>query len=804
MRRSEATRYARWSAAIAAGAFLVVAGWYVRRSLQHARTVRSAPPAVPTTVQQQSMKFGLSKASGEHTLFQVEASHATAFTQGNRNVLEDVAITIFGQHGDRRDRIHTGECDYFSDSGKVVCKGDVHMELEAESDAHNRPGQQVVRAETSQVTFERESGKSHSDQPVKFFFPYGEGHAVGFTYDSNRSVVRLEHDVSMTLRSAGAGRSPRTAAQKAAPRQAPGAGPAAADAAPTEITAASLDYRNEDGVVRLEGPVHLRQGARELTCAFLNIELTQGLRARRMVAGGRPELVSREPAGSSTLSADAATLDFSPSGQPARLHAEGRLQGQRTSTAAPGGQHYASDRLDVDFDPRTGAARHAAAEGNVSLETPQRQPAGAGRGAEGTARLTTATLLLDFAAGRSGRTDLRHAESPVPAVIEMHSPRDTSILRLHRLAADYGAGSLLRQLHGREGVEIERHLPNQPAQTSRSDSADVDFSAGRWTEARQDGNVRFEEAAPLNLRRTGRAEHARLLQAADTLALTKNAELSDAESDSAAPAFVINQRTGEARGEGGVRTSYRRVDPQSALNFAPQPAHLSADQLTANRASGHALYSGHARLWQGDAVIQADTIELRRDERELAGNGNVNARLPQVAPPPGAGSPPAAAGSPAKTGGPGAASAPPADPAAKSAGTGEPVIWAVRAARLLYRSADAVTALDQGVRAESRLGRMSAAHMDLFLAQMNGVQQLSKAACTGGVTVWQGARRGTAERADYAAADGSFKLSGGKPTLFDADQGTTTGRELTFFLADDRILVGSGDGTRTVSRHRIQ
>jgi len=72
------------------------------------------------------------------------------------------------------------------------------------------------------------------------------------------------------------------------------------------------------------------------------------------------------------------------------------------------------------------------------------------------------------------------------------------------------------------------------------------------------------------------------------------------------------------------------------------------------------------------------------------------------------------------------------------------------------------------------------------------------------VTVWQGVRRGTAERADYNAADGSFLLSGGKPTLFDADQGTTTGRELTFFLTDDRILVGSSDGTRTVSRHRIQ
>jgi hypothetical protein len=102
------------------------------------------------------------------------------------------------------------------------------------------------------------------------------------------------------------------------------------------------------------------------------------------------------------------------------------------------------------------------------------------------------------------------------------------------------------------------------------------------------------------------------------------------------------------------------------------------------------------------------------------------------------------------------------------------------------------------------LGRIASSRTELFLAPVNGVQQLTHAVATGGVTVWQQSRRGTAERADYSAGDGSFVLSGGNPTLFDADQGTTTGRKLTFFLADDRILVDSGEGTRTISRHRIQ
>jgi lipopolysaccharide export system protein LptA len=278
------------------------------------------------------------------------------------------------------------------------------------------------------------------------------------------------------------------------------------------------------------------------------------------------------------------------------------------------------------------------------------------------------------------------------------------------------------------------------------------------------------------------------VQSTDTLTLTGNAELIDADTDSAAPTFIIDQRSGEARGDGVVRTTYRRVDPNSVANFAPQPAHIMADRMTANRNSSRAVYSGHARLWQGDAVIQADTLDLRQQERLLLGTGNVNARLPQVKPPPGADRKPADS----------------AAPATNPAPSEEPIVWAVRTARLAYRSADAVAELDQNAHAESRLGRIASSHMDLILAPTNGVQQLSKAVCTGGANVWQQGRHGIAERADYTAADGRFVLSGGNPTLYDADQGTTTGRELTFFLADDRILVDSGNGTRTLSRHRIQ
>jgi lipopolysaccharide export system protein LptA len=85
-----------------------------------------------------------------------------------------------------------------------------------------------------------------------------------------------------------------------------------------------------------------------------------------------------------------------------------------------------------------------------------------------------------------------------------------------------------------------------------------------------------------------------------------------------------------------------------------------------------------------------------------------------------------------------------------------------------------------------------------------GTSKISRAVGTGGVEVTQGDRRGTAERGVYTAVDDKFVLSGGTPTLYDANEGKTTGRELTFNIADDTIIVDSDTGTRTLTRHRVQ
>jgi lipopolysaccharide export system protein LptA len=72
------------------------------------------------------------------------------------------------------------------------------------------------------------------------------------------------------------------------------------------------------------------------------------------------------------------------------------------------------------------------------------------------------------------------------------------------------------------------------------------------------------------------------------------------------------------------------------------------------------------------------------------------------------------------------------------------------------------------------------------------------------VIVEEGERKATAERGEYTAANGKFVMTGGNPTIYDGSAGTTTGLQLTFFLADDTIIVDSENGSRTLTKHRVQ
>jgi lipopolysaccharide export system protein LptA len=205
--------------------------------------------------------------------------------------------------------------------------------------------------------------------------------------------------------------------------------------------------------------------------------------------------------------------------------------------------------------------------------------------------------------------------------------------------------------------------------------------------------------------------------------------------------------------------------------------------------------------------LEAESIELLRPTRVLNAVGNVRAVFPQ------------AAGQSSGNGNmradqQGAALTQIPVSASQSAPK-KPQLWHATAGTLNYRDTENLMHLEQTVVVQSVEQRMRGPVLDLYFTRAGqngsdtpnsaaGAQQISRAVGTGGVIIEQGSRKATAERGEYMATAGKFVMSGGSPTLYDGSAGTTTGRQLTFYLADDTIIVDSENGSRTLTKHRVE
>jgi len=248
-----------------------------------------------------------------------------------------------------------------------------------------------------------------------------------------------------------------------------------------------------------------------------------------------------------------------------------------------------------------------------------------------------------------------------------------------------------------------------------------------------------------------------------------------------------------------VLTTDLHPSSSSIYNLAQQPAHISAEHLVADTARGHATYSGKARLWQGESVIEAEAIELDKPTQLLVAKGQVRGVFPQAA-----WSPKLHDSADLSHGN---TTLPVSSKTSPAKANARPQLGHVRGGLLTYWETESRGRIEQDARVDSEQGSIQADRIDLYFSDNgagSGTKQLSRSVANGGVTVRQEDRRGTSDRAEYTASEGKFVLSEGRPTLYSSTGDTTTGRQLTFFFADDRILVDSADGSRTVTLHQVE
>jgi len=765
VRNREAARYARWAAIAAGVVALSVVGVYAERALRRAHARRYAPVAVPNTVQQQTGRFSFSKVEQDRTVFTVRASRATQFKDQNRALLEDVWITIYGRDGSRNDNIHTRECSYEPESGEVRCEGEVRIDIENANPAQGKPAGSPgggIEVKTSNLSFNRNTGEASTPAPVEFRFPAGQGRGVGVTYSTHDSTVRIEHAVQFDLAA-----SDRTSGM------------------PVSATGSSLEIRRDQRTVVLAGPALVREGARELSVDAISVELDANYRARRAVAQGHPQLRAKEGGGQITVSATRFEGLLNPAGWVERIVADGNIEGTRQTAA--GADRFSAAHVEIAMLPGRNLIHDLTATGGVTAESQQ--------GGD-SHLLKTDALRVTFtegsaakasghAAGKADQQRVESAETLAPATIESKSASDTTTLHAKKFVAQLGPNGHLDKLFGHGDVDVRRQVGSGVPQAISAAELAATFAAhGDWATVEESGNVRFQQAD-----RQATAEHASMVRATDTIKLDGSPVVSDAVSRTTAGGVVVNQKSGELRATGGVVSTYIPAAQGDAVNLGSGAAHVSADALSGSVNSGHVAYAGHARLWQGDSVLDADQIDLWRDDKKLQASGHVVAVFPQIAGPF------------------------PSLPGKSSGASSTPTLWKIVAPILTYWSDRGQAHLEGGVAASSAQGSLESQTLDVFLGAAPatpavgpspGGRQLSRVLAQGNVVVRQGDRRGMGEQAEYTAADGKFVLSGGQPTIVNAASDTTTGHSLTFYVASDTILIDSQEGSRTLTRHRVE
>ncbi len=774
MKRSQAARYARWSALTALLLALGTSGIYLRRQwVAHVERTK-APPPLTEEKERQSIGFTVSKNEGDRTVFTVQASKSTDLKGQEISLLEEVKVTVFGKLGDRHDVIHTHSCRYAKSNGGIECSGDVQFDLESAADAARTQADSAAKAnlihvETSGVTFNAKSGRADTTQPVQFTMPNGNGEGVGATYLSGDGVLRLEKDVRVTLRETGA-----LAVGK---KQ---------DAPPSDVVlrGTSMEMGKQARKVVLAGPATATTATQQLSSGQMTVLLDEDDRAQTLIAepgslNQAPVVVShggKGPTGEGTLRADLMTADLAPEGWVRSIEVQGNVQGKSESG------DMQADAGHVEMWPRVNQAKLMTLRGNVHMN--QRDPkTQTGR------KLVTNTLQLNFAGGKPGEPNpMQHAETLDRGVMEWSdTPTSQSKLSADKLAVDFAAAGKAKDLVATGNVETERHLEGRPAQTATAANGDAQLDAGgAWTQMTLRGNVHMKEGD-----RSADAQKAVFARVAQTTVLTGQAVARDESSETKANKITFNQDTGGIEAEGSVRSTDLGTK-QGTIQFSSSPSNVIADHMVGNSKNGRALYTGHARLWQGPSVLEADSIELLRDTRILNATGNVRAVFPKQ-------------DSDAKAASNKAAS----DKTANKAK--EVAVWHISSGALKYWDLENRAHLEKNVVVQSADERMKGPVLDLYFTRepdgkegSAGTSKISRAVGIGGVEVVQGDKRGTAERGVYTADDDRFVLSGGTPTLYDEDGGMTTGRELTFNIADDTIIVDSGNGPRTLTRHRVQ
>ncbi len=802
-------RLRRWLVVIAVLFIAMVAGTYFYARMRVRNVLRGIPNKMGFDIKQTASGFQFSKSDGKRTLFTIQASDLKQFKLNGRAELHNVSIVLYGRDSSRFDQIYGDDFTYDKDSGNVTARGEVQIDLEANPTGLTGPDQGApkelknpIHLKTSNLVFNQESGDASTDARVDFRTPQATGWAVGVEYAAKTNTLTLVSQIHVTLSGQNAAsifathgritRDPRVVVLDHS-RLVRASGTVQADEAMFFLGAGNNVERvlaTGDVTAQAAGPNSEQMRARADEAELL-LTGKQDLLDTATLAGN----VHVERLGPQPMQGDAGRviLDFSQRGS----------SGRGSSGRGTPGQNMLQK---VHAAEGVRLAQHAASADTVTANASPQPP----QDFDITAR------VIDFFVVDGRRLD--RAETSGAAQITISPAQNSTsssaqaaaqrtIITAGRFDAKFAAtpagASRLTSVHGAPDARVVSIAPGMPDRVSTSQSIEAIFlPQGGIASIVQQGSVAYSDGQPLEKRTQAWADKALYTPADRILVLSGSPRIADGGMVTTARTIRINRASDDAVADGDVKSTYSdlKEQPNGALLASASPIHVTAASMTAHSSTAIALYEGKARLWQDANVISAPTIQFDRNHRSLVAQGtaarSVSSSMVLV---PASDKPKKAA-----SGGENKTKGRPEDNSAE--------VITISSARLTYADTDRQAHYEGSVVAKGASFSAAASTADAYLLprsqttnskQLTGPGQLDRMVAQGQVVIQQPTRRAEGQTLVYTAGDDKFVLTGGPPSIFDAERGKITGVSLTFFRGDDRVLVEGKASAPVVTQTRV-
>ncbi len=741
------SRLRRWFGIGALAMVAIVAGAYYYAKWRVENVLKQVGEKIGVEVQQSAQGFTISKSEAGRTLFKIQASKAVQYRAGGHSELHDVNIILYGDDSSRFDQIYGADFEYDPQSGNVSAKGDVQIDLQANPGGLAHPDQELpkelknpIHLKTSGLVFNQKSGDAYTHEKIEFRIPQAQGSAVGATYAAKTGVLTLQSEVVAEFHGSN----------------------------PGKITAARAMVTKLPRVVTLQQP-RAESGTEKFESDEVKFFLRPDNTLERASASGK---VFAESKGK----------------QPGEVHAQqlevAMSQAQTAKSAAfsggvrwlmAGGQPLQghSDRMTLEFDGGN-AIRKVRSEGQVVLS--QRQSLASTPGATQDLNLTAPSLDLFVGSDHHLQRAAASAGKIVIATSSPGKPNEETRATAGKFEAKFNPVGQLQSLHGTPDARIESVTVGQPEKVSISDSLDVAFAEkGGVASLEQNGHVSYTDGG---LKAWG--ERARFGASDQTLAMSGAPRLVSGGMTTTADTVTFSRTSGEITAQGNVKSTYSDLKPQpnGALLATGDPIHVTAKAVTANRSSAVALYTGGARLWQQANVIEAPGIDFDRDHRSVVAHSSGSQKVSTTL--------------------------------IQTDSKGGVIPLTILSGRLTYIDNDAKVHFGDGVVGKVLDMTLTATQMDAFRQGAGaagnstaGSPKIDRIVAQGQVSITQPGRRATGDRLTYTSVDDKFVLTGGSPSIFDAERGKITGVSLTFFRHDARVLVEGNSASPAVTQTRV-